>query len=323
MRCWATSGETRGSARWCFTQRTVRPAALPAACRLLPRPAAGLSSMLMPWAGLLSCLSAPPRVLPSPLAGSSAYPVTLFTDAPPALLEQALAAVADLAPPPGASLVASPGASSAAGGSSDAGALLVLQEASVCTPAGGVAVAGLTLALHPGQHLLITGGHAAVGHCVELARLWMAWHASHNPKLPRCPAGPNGCGKSTFVKALCGLTSLAAGSVQLPSSSHDSSPMFVPQRPLAAPGAALWQQLCYPGESSSDGSREGASPHRQEQQQQPARPPDDQLLALLARVGLEYLPERAGGSLDGAADWGGMLSPGELQRLTVARVLYR
>lgn len=114
--------------------------------------------------------------------------------------------------------------------------------------------------------------------------------------------------------------------------------MFVPQRPLAAPGAALWQQLCYPGESGSssssgvddssssgDGSHEAASLHRQQQQQeqQPARPPDEQLLALLARVGLEYLPARAGGSLDGAADWAGMLSPGELQRLAVARVLLR
>lgn len=43
----------------------------------------------------------------------------------------------------------------------DPGALLELQEASVCTLAGGVAVECLTLALHPGQHLLITGGHRA------------------------------------------------------------------------------------------------------------------------------------------------------------------
>ena len=90
--------------------------------------------------------------------------------------------------------------------------------------------------------------------------------------------------------------------------------MFVPQRPLAAPGAALWQQLCYPGSDSGSGSSSSC---------QPTRPPDWELLELLRRVGLRHLLDRTGGSFQAPVDWGAQLSPGELQRLAVARVLYR
>ena len=106
--------------------------------------------------------------------------------------------------------------------------------------------------------------------------------------------------------------------------------MFVPQRPLAAPGSALWQQLCYPGAdcgsaASSCGSSDASSSSaiQLDRQQQAVRPPDAHLLSLLRRVGLGYLLERVGGSFEAPADWAAMLSPGELQRLTVARVLHR
>lgn len=148
---------------------------------------------------------------------------------------------------------------------------------------------------------------------------------------PACalPAGPNGCGKSTLVKALCGLHILSNGSLQMapaaPGSAADAAGvMFVPQRPLAAPGSALWQQLCYPGDQSSSSGRGSSSSAGQGAVlRAERRPPDAQLLSLLRRVGLEYLLQRVGGSFDAPADWGAMLSPGELQRLAVARVLRR
>ena len=95
--------------------------------------------------------------------------------------------------------------------------------------------------------------------------------------------------------------------------------VFVPQRPLAAPGAALWQQLCYPGSDSGSSCSSTSS----SSSSQPARPPDGVLLELLRRVGLLHLLGRTGGSFQAPVDWGAQLSPGELQRLAVARVLYR
>lgn len=112
------------------------------------------------------------RTLPSTAArrssaGSSAYPVSLFTDASPALLDQALAAVADSPPSPAVgSLGASSGsagqgtAAAAAGGSSPL--LLSLQGVSVETLAGGLAVSDLSLDLAAGQHLLLAGKARAV-----------------------------------------------------------------------------------------------------------------------------------------------------------------
>ncbi|PSC73387.1 ATP-binding cassette sub-family D member 4 [Micractinium conductrix] len=229
-----------------------------------------------------------------PRHGTSAYPATLFTDASSQLLSEALASLAD-----GPPAVPAP--------APDAPPLLALRHLSVRTPAGGLAVDGLNLELRPGQHLLI--------------------------------AGPNGCGKSTLLKALCGVHPLQGGSVQLPPAGGDapgSGVVFVPQRPLVAPGGALWQQLCYPGgcagslsSSSGDGpaGQQQAAAHSSgsssQQHAAPARPRDSELLAVLQLVGLQYLLNRVGGSFEAAADWAAMLSPGELQRLSVARVLLR
>ncbi len=90
-------------------------------------------------------------------AGSSAYPVTLFTDASPALLAQALAAISDgpSSPAPGSSGAGATAAT--AGGGAVPAPLLLLDEVHVPTLTGGVAVAGLSLVLQPGEHLLIVG----------------------------------------------------------------------------------------------------------------------------------------------------------------------
>ena len=139
--------------------------------------------------------------------------------------------------------------------------------------------------------------------------------------------GPNGCGKSTLVKALCRLHPLAAGHVLLVAAGPQPpghGVMFVPQRPLAAPGAALWQQICYPGSGEPcNSSAKGQQQQQQQQEQEQQQPSERELLALVEQVGLRYLLDRVGGSFQAAADWGAQLSPGELQRLAVARVLYR
>jgi putative ATP-binding cassette transporter len=50
------------------------------------------------------------------------------------------------------------------------------------------------------------------------------------------------------------------------------------------------------------------------------RPPDGRILAALERAGLGPAVERAGG-LDVERDWTAALSPGEQQRLSIARIL--
>lgn len=158
--------------------------------------------------------------------------------------------------------------------------------------------------------------------------------------------GPNGCGKSTLVRALCGLHPVEAGSLQFPTAGStlaqpcgcaSGGVMVVPQRPLAAPAGGLWQQVCYPGSCAAAGSLDdspddGRSPSLAGLGQEGSsssgssgscRPSDSELLALLRRVGLETLVDRVGGSFTAAADWAAMLSPGELQRLSIARVLHR
>lgn len=243
-------------------------------------------------------------------------------------MAQALEAAAD---PQASALLASLSSGPSSSGPAPAGPqpLLVLRQLSIETPAGALAVAGLSLTLHEGEHLLIAGekGGGGRGPQRKLGSSWNSTCAEMPPLQVRSSAGPNGCGKSTLVKALCGLHSPAGGGMQvLPPGTPAAARgvMFVPQRPLAAPGGALWQQLCYPSTSSSGNldvpGSDGLQPLRRRSQR---RPPDGELLALLQRVGLGYLLDRVGGSLEAPADWGAMLSPGELQRLAVARVLLR
>ena len=88
--------------------------------------------------------------------------MTLFTDASPELLAQALAAVSDT--PDLQPVAGSPGTAPPAAG---AGPLLALEGVSVPTLAGGLAVADLSLVLHPGQHLLIVGEGSRHGAWVQ------------------------------------------------------------------------------------------------------------------------------------------------------------
>uniref|UniRef100_A0A1D1ZUR4 ABC transporter domain-containing protein n=2 Tax=Auxenochlorella protothecoides TaxID=3075 RepID=A0A1D1ZUR4_AUXPR len=141
--------------------------------------------------------------------------------------------------------------------------LLELEGLSLRTPDGRWAARDLALRLAPGRGVLL--------------------------------AGPNGAGKSTLLRALAGLAPLAAGRVAFEPGARVA---WLPQRPLAAPGAALWQHLAYPARGP--------------------RPTEAAAGAALAAVGLRRLMAHPG-CLDAPPPDG--LSPGELQRLAFARLL--
>jgi putative ATP-binding cassette transporter len=105
--------------------------------------------------------------------------------------------------------------------------------------------------------------------------------------------GASGSGKSTLFRVLAGLWPFATGRIQLPAG---ATTLFLPQRaymPIGTLRDAVWF---------------------------PAKPPpgsDDETRASLAAVNLPAFTER----LDEAAHWSQVLSPGEQQRLSIARAL--
>lgn len=271
-----------------------------------------------------------------PAAGTHVYPATLFTSAPLAVLRAALEHVQG----------ESGGTGDEEGGESAPPPLrtrwatqrrppplpppvLLLRALTVRTPPGPLVVSCLSLQLLQGGGLLITG--------------------------------PSGAGKSTLVRCLAGLVPAEAGIASMPAPVRV---MFLPQRPLLAPGGTLRQQLTYPAAVCSCGTAAAAAaaaalPGRRACSSSfemegaatsslgagvaaatatpaaadalaKARPgssgrcgcSDAHCLRLLVQVGLQQLPQRLATGLDGGCDWGSVLSPGEVQRLALARVLH-
>ncbi|MGF1524466.1 MAG: ABC transporter ATP-binding protein/permease [Leptolyngbyaceae cyanobacterium] len=108
--------------------------------------------------------------------------------------------------------------------------------------------------------------------------------------------GPSGCGKSSLLRAIAGLWNSGQGQIQRPELKHL---LFLPQKPYMILGN-LRQQLLYP---YPDVDRT-----------------DEQLLDVLHQVNLPDLADRFGG-FEAEDDWGDVLSLGEQQRLSFARVL--
>jgi putative ATP-binding cassette transporter len=106
-------------------------------------------------------------------------------------------------------------------------------------------------------------------------------------------SGPSGSGKSTLFRALAGVWPFGAGTVTVP---KDATVMILPQRPYF-PIAPLGAAVAYPAEPGSF---------------EPAH-----VAELIRAVGLPALAER----LDEEAHWNRMLSPGEQQRLGLARAI--
>ncbi|MBU6455431.1 MAG: ABC transporter ATP-binding protein/permease [Cyanobacteria bacterium REEB67] len=108
--------------------------------------------------------------------------------------------------------------------------------------------------------------------------------------------GPSGAGKSSVLRALAGIWSFGSGTVYRP---DRRDMMFLPQRPHV-PVSTLRAALCYPRTLTCA--------------------TDSHLLALLKLVNLSDLPVRYGG-LDVEQNWRDVLSLGEQQRLSFARLL--
>jgi len=108
--------------------------------------------------------------------------------------------------------------------------------------------------------------------------------------------GPSGCGKSSLLRAIAGLWDSGTGAIVRPESDQI---LFLPQRPYMVLGT-LGDQLLYP------------NTHLEVD--------DEHLKQVLQQVNLADLDERFGG-FDAQQDWADVLSLGEQQRLTFARLL--
>lgn len=108
--------------------------------------------------------------------------------------------------------------------------------------------------------------------------------------------GPSGCGKSSLLRAIAGLWNSGNGTIIRP---EPDQILFLPQRPYMVLGT-LRDQLLYPHTN--------------------VEVEDQQLQQALEQVNLADLSERFGG-FDTEQDWADILSLGEQQRLTFARLL--
>ena len=108
--------------------------------------------------------------------------------------------------------------------------------------------------------------------------------------------GPSGCGKSSLLRAIAGLWQSGSGTIYRPDLDDI---LFLPQKPYMILGS-LRDQLLYP--------------HTRQEVD------DAALQAALETVNLANLADRFGG-FDAVEEWGDVLSLGEQQRLTFARIL--
>ncbi|KAM3090632.1 ABC transporter ATP-binding protein/permease [Phormidesmis sp. 146-35] len=108
--------------------------------------------------------------------------------------------------------------------------------------------------------------------------------------------GASGCGKSSLLRSLAGLWDSGQGTIVRPSADHI---LFLPQRPYMVLGS-LRDQLLYPNLT--------------------LEVEESQLKQVLQLVNLADLDDRFGG-FEAERDWSDVLSLGEQQRLTFARLL--
>lgn len=105
--------------------------------------------------------------------------------------------------------------------------------------------------------------------------------------------GPSGSGKSTLFRVLAGLWPFTTGEIHRPANARM---LFLPQRPYM-PIGPLREALWFP--------------------EAPQRERDAEAIDALSLVGLKAMD----GRLDESAHWAQMLSPGEQQRIAIARAL--
>jgi putative ATP-binding cassette transporter len=125
--------------------------------------------------------------------------------------------------------------------------------------------------------------------------------------------GPSGCGKSSLLRAIAGLWNSGTGAIVRP---EPDQILFLPQRPYMVLGT-LRDQLLYPNTVRTFGE---ASVEPLTLTEAHLEIEDEHLKQVLEQVNLAGLDERFGG-FDAEQDWADVLSLGEQQRLTFARLL--
>ncbi|XP_028920324.1 lysosomal cobalamin transporter ABCD4 isoform X4 [Ornithorhynchus anatinus] len=119
--------------------------------------------------------------------------------------------------------------------------------------------------------------------------------------------GNTGTGKTSLLRVLGGLWETARGSVRMLTCFGPHGVLFLPQRPFFTDGT-LREQVIYPLKEiyPASGSVD-----------------DERILRFLELAGVAGLATRTGG-LDAQVDWNwyDVLSPGEMQRLSFARLFY-
>jgi len=120
-----------------------------------------------------------------------------------------------------------------------------LKNVPVITPNGDVVIRSLSLSVHPGMNVIITG--------------------------------PNGCGKSSLFRIICGLWPVYAGELRIPQPMEGKRNIFyIPQRPYMSIGS-LCDQIIYP-DCHEDMINKGIG--------------EVDLLTILNMVKLEYIAQR-------------------------------
>lgn len=119
--------------------------------------------------------------------------------------------------------------------------------------------------------------------------------------------GPSGCGKTSLLRCMAGLWQVDSGEVHRPVADSRHGVCFLPQRPYM-PSGTLRQQVIYP------------EIEREPQNAQRWAAVDARVSELLTDMNLAHTLDAFG--LTGVAVWEDVLSLGEQQRLSFARVLY-
>ncbi|KAJ1921588.1 hypothetical protein H4219_000626 [Mycoemilia scoparia] len=154
-------------------------------------------------------------------------------------------------------------------------------DLSVFTPQGKRLLSGISFTVNVGDNMIITG--------------------------------PNGCGKTSLLRTMCGLWASSTGHIAIPAPiGSDSKPtiMFLSQMPYMISGTLI-EQVTYPvvHDKSLSLSHNIMA----------------QVTEILHLTGLGKLaqdPLISGGSSIDASMWEKLLSPGEMQRIAIARVLF-